>query len=331
MCKSVFTICSNNYLAQAKTLADSFLEFNKGYKFYIFLCDTMRSDIDYSKFDKINIVNLQSLNIEKFKDMSAKYNIVELNTSIKPFCFDYLYKNYNNDIVIYLDPDICVFNRFTYIEEKLSIYDVILTPHCCTPIEFDGESPTENTFTQFGIYNLGFCATKRSMNAMKMINWWKNRLEVNCFDSPESGIFVDQLPMNLAPIFFDNIFVSKNLGLNAAPWNLHERDILYNENSWYVNNELPLIFFHFSNFNINFSDLISTYYSRANIDRHDDIKALYSFYRNKLLKNGYEYYSGIRFAYSSHIRHKDSPFIKIIKYIKRHPLFLFRKDFWVCK
>ena len=63
MCKSVFTICSNNYLAQAKTLADSFLEFNKGYKFYIFLCDTMRSDIDYSKFDKIVLRTHMNRNI----------------------------------------------------------------------------------------------------------------------------------------------------------------------------------------------------------------------------------------------------------------------------
>ena len=46
-----FTICSNNYLAQAKTLGDSFLEFHPDWKFIIGLCDEFDSSFDYSAFD----------------------------------------------------------------------------------------------------------------------------------------------------------------------------------------------------------------------------------------------------------------------------------------
>lgn len=331
----IFTICSNNYLAQAKTLGDSILRHNDDYEFVICLCDKKSSEIDYSFFEPHKIIEAKDLGINKFKQMVEQYNIIELNTSIKPFVFDYLFKNYKDtEYVMYFDPDTYVFDKLTSIEDELKDKSILLTPHIYTPIEFDGESPTENTFTQHGIYNLGFLALKRSTDAQKLIDWWMRRLEVNCYVRTIEGIFVDQLPMNFAPLFFENVKISDNWGLNMAPWNLHERDLTLKNGKYFVNNKYPLIFYHFSNCYPNKPNLLSAYYSRITFDGHPVLKKAYDEYKKEVLSYNYNQLSDIPCFYSKHKPRprKDANYStikKVIKYLKRYPLFLFRKDFWV--
>lgn len=335
MKKIVFTICSNNYLAQAKALGDSILRHNSDYKFIICLCDKKNSEIDYSFFEPHTIIEAHDIGIKKFKQMCSQYDIIELNTSIKPFVFDYLFRTYKDvEYVMYFDPDTYVFDKLTAIEEELKDSSILLTPHIYTPIEFDGENPTENTFTQFGIFNLGFLALKRSDNANKLLDWWMRRLEVNCYIKPQDGIFVDQLPMNFTPIFFKGVKISDNFGLNMAPWNLHERTLTMKNEKYFVNEQQPLIFYHFSNCDPNESDLLSTYYTRVSFDESNALQKAYDEYKKEILDNNYNKLSNITCIYAGE-KKKAKPktgngtIKKVIKYLKKYPLFLFRKDFWV--
>lgn len=332
--KIIFTICSNNYLAQAKALGDSVLEHNPKYKFVICLCDKKSSKVDYSVYHSFEIIETHNLGIEKFDQMVSQYDIIELNTSIKPFSFDYLFKRYKDaELVMYFDPDTYVFDKLTSIEEELKDNSILLTPHIYTPIEFDGKNPTENTFTKYGIYNLGFIALKRSENAQQLIDWWKRRLEVNCYISPNDGIFVDQLPMNFTPIFFNNVKVSGNWGLNMAPWNLHERNLTFKDKKYYVNNKYPLVFYHFSNCDPNNSDLLATYYTRLTFEGHEVLKNAYDDYKRKIINNNYNKLSKVNCFYlkqKSMFNKKNDlvTFKKIIEYLKKYPFFVFRKNFW---
>jgi len=333
--KIIFTICSNNYLAQAKALGDSILKYNSDYKFIICLCDKKNSKIDYSFFAPHTIIEAHDIGINKFKQMCNQYNIIELNTSIKPFVFDYLFRTYKDaEYVMYFDPDTYVYEKLTAIEDELKNSSILLTPHIYTPIEFDGESPTENTFTQHGMYNLGFLALKRSEDAGILLDWWMKRLEVNCFSRSHEGIFVDQLPMNFAPIFFKNVKISENWGLNMAPWNLHERTLTIKDEKYFVNGKQPLTFYHFSNCDPNNSGLLSTYYTRVTFEENAVLKKAYDEYKNEVLDNNYNILSDITCVYAGE-KKKSKPktgngtIKKVIKYLKKYPLFLFRKDFWV--
>lgn len=331
----IFTICSNNYLAQAKALVDSVLKYNPNYKFIIALCDKKSPAVDYSFLEPHEIIEASNLGIKKFKQMSSQYNIIELNTSIKPFVFDFLFKNYKDaEYVMYFDPDTYVFDKLTSIEDELKDNSILLTPHIYTPIEFDGEAPTENTFTQHGIYNLGFLALKRSREADELLNWWMRRMEVNCYMRSNEGIYVDQLPMNFAPLFFNKVKISENWGLNIAPWNLNERVLTLKDNKYYVNNKFSLILYHFSNYNPHQPNLLSIHYTRIAFDDNKALKQVYEDYKNEILKNNYNELSKIQCFYSKHTPkpRKDANYStlkKIIRYLKKYPLFLFRKDFWI--
>lgn len=339
MTKIIFTICSNNYLAQAKALGNSILKYNPEYKFVICLCDKKSSKVDYSEYEQFEIIEAHDLGIEKFDQMVSQYNIIELNTSMKPFAFDYLFNNYSDaEYVMYFDPDTYVFDKLTSIEDELANSSILLTPHIYTPIEFDGKYPTENIFTNYGIYNLGFLALKRSEDVQELLSWWMRRLAINCYINTYEGIFVDQLPMNYAPIFFDNVKISDNWGLNMAPWNLHERDLVLKNGQYFVNDKYQLIFYHFSNCDPNNPELLSTYYTRVGFEGHNILKQAYDDYKKELLDNNYNALTEIACFYSEIEQiqkqkqkraNNDITIKKVAKYLKKYPLFLFRKDFWI--
>jgi hypothetical protein len=320
--KIAFTICSNNYLAQAKTLADSFIRLNSDYKFYICLCDLRSSKIDYTFFSEYKFIYATELNIYKFDKMCDMYNVIELNTSIKPVVFDYLYRIHPQaELVIYFDPDIYIYSNIECIEQELDGNAAVLTPHILKPIEFDGLEPTENTFTQYGIFNLGFLATSRRKKTFFMLDWWKKRLEENCFDNPRRGIFVDQLPMNLSIIFFDKFKISKNYGLNMAPWNLHERCLSVRQGQYFVNDTYPLIFYHFSRFGKVDNICATDHYSRPHLGDKNAFLRMHQQYHTELLANNYSLLCTIPCmlgkAHTTNVKQKNIFFARFFSCAKR--------------
>ena len=131
----VFTLCSINYLAQAKTLGDSVRRHNPDYKFIIGLIDKNHRGVDLGFLGELEVIEVDQLEIDGFADMCARYNIVELVTATKPFYFDYLFRRYPEALAVtYFDPDIKVFTKLTDMAEKLKNFNVILTPHFTRPI-----------------------------------------------------------------------------------------------------------------------------------------------------------------------------------------------------
>ena len=259
----IFTICSNNYLAQAVVLGNSVKKYNSDYTFKIFLCDIKSPEIDYRSIihEVIEIATIEP----NVAEMALKYNIIELNTAVKPTVFQHIFEKENHTKAVYLDPDICVFHSLELLDKELEHNSFLLTPHILTPIPLDGKIPDENLFLNYGIYNLGFLALKNDESSRCLLEWWKTQTYQKGYILPEIGVFVDQLPMTLAPLFFRGGVIMKHFGLNMAPWNLHERVLTKIENNYFVNNDEPLIFYHFSSFKVNSNQLPTHYYNRFTI------------------------------------------------------------------
>ena len=289
MKKIVFTLCSNNYLALAKVLVDSFFEHNQiqEYHFIIGLCDRKSDLINYNFFENCTIIEVEDLDIPNFQEMSLKYNIIELNTFIKPYYFKYIFEKVGADLIYFLDPDIRIYNSFSIIEEEMFEYDILLTPHIQTPIPVDGYFPEEDTFLNYGLYNLGFLALRKSPNTFKLLNWLSLKLENKCFNNVSEGYFVDQLPMNFVPIFFDKVVISNNFGLNMAYWNLHERKISIINGKNKINETENLVFFHFSSFKPEKKDEISHFLTRFRMTDQPLLKQLFDSYYERLMENKY--------------------------------------------
>jgi hypothetical protein len=291
--KFAFTICSINYLAQAKTLAQTLKDTNPDYRFVVGLCDRLdKSELDQTQLAELEILEVHQIGIERFEAMCDRYDITELNTAVKPFYFDYFFNKVNGiESVIYFDPDIEVFEKLKGIEEGLEQHNIVLTPHLFTPI-FDDLKPREQEIFVNGIYNLGFCAVKKSTESQRFIDWWKIKLETECYMDVQRGMFVDQMYCNVVPLYFEGVKVDKYPGYNISYWNLHERHFTEKENKKYIN-DLPLVFYHYSGIDITDYNSISRWTQRHDLNNRPELRPLYTAYRDKLMANGHAYFKTI--------------------------------------
>lgn len=296
--KIAFTICSNNYLAQALTLGDSLINHNSDYKFYIGLVDRLSDTIDKKEIQH-EIILVEDIGIKNFDDLWKKYNIIELNTCVKPMFFQYLInKHHDSDLFFYFDPDILVYNSFSKLEEEFEEnYSILLTPHIFSPIPIDNKKPFENTFLNYGLYNLGFLGIKRNLVVLEFLEWWHTRTVEFGYSEVENGFFVDQLWCNLIPLFFKRVKILRNLGYNAGPWNLHERKISKLNNVFYINIEFQLSFYHFSNYKYTSPELIANLYDRYQMNDDIFLRELYQQYLGLISKNKVQIYSKLECYY----------------------------------
>ena len=300
-----FTLCSNNYLAQAKTLGDSLLEHNPKWKFVIGLVDKKTADIDYDFFLPHEVVEAESAGIPNFADLCNRYDIIELNTSVKPFFFQYVFQEYPEvQGALYLDPDMMVFGSLENIYADLDKHSLVLTPHILSPIPVDGRKPRENVFLTYGTYNLGFIAVANKPEGRRFLDWWGERTFSSGYIKTEEGMFVDQLWLNLAPVFFADVKVSLDPGLNVAYWNLHERKICRKNNAFFINETFPLAFYHFSSFKLADPSCMSPYQNRHTFETRPDVAELFDTYRTCVINNRYDYFSKIKCCY---LERKNEP------------------------
>ena len=275
------TIVSKNYLAHARALYASFAEKNGDSDFYVLLVDENRGEIDLSK-EPFETIMVREIGVEHFESIAFKYDVTELNTSVKPTFLKYLLLTKNLEKLVYLDPDIWVYRSLSELYDLLDSHSVLLTPHVLSPIPEDGKAQWEADYLKNGIFNLGFIAVSHGEEALGFLTWWESRCLRHGFAEVRSGLFVDQKWMDFAPAFLNNLKVLKEPGYNMAYWNLHER-YLQNENGdWVINGSYPLYFYHFSGMDLDDPIQISKHQTRYNLSTRKDLAGIFGHYRETL-------------------------------------------------
>lgn len=288
------TIVSRNYFAYALILRESFLKNHPGGDFHILIVD--QKDISFKIDSDVSITWVEDLEIPDFKSYAMRYDILELNTNVKPTFLLKLLAKY--DKVAYIDPDIKVFKPLDIIFDRLNDYEIVLTPHIVSPIE-DNMKPGEIDFLINGQFNLGFIAVSNTSQAIKMLKWWENHCLQQGYNEPSQGLFVDQKWINLVPCLFSGVYVEKSFGCNMAYWNLHERLLESKDFVWLVNGSEPLYFFHFSGLLLNDENSISKYQNRFDLIQRPDLKEIFSSYRNELKDKGHINFQKIKYGFSN--------------------------------
>lgn len=292
---AVFTISSKNYFAFSKTLLQSVSEHHHDVDLHFLLADEAG---DGTTLDSkgVFVTCAKDIGIRDFEKMAFIYDIVEFNTAVKPFFIEYLFKK-GYQKVIYLDPDILVCERLDAAIEKLDTHSIVVTPHQLSPVERVECSVLylewEQSALQDGIFNLGFIGVSNSSEGRSFIEWWCNRCQYLCFIEPQTGLLVDQKWINIALCYFPSLHVLRHKGYNMAIWNLHERKL----HDGYINGEEPLVFYHFSSFDVNDREIISRHNRHMKLAERPDIVGLFEIYREKLQKNGWDHFNSMPYVY----------------------------------
>lgn len=294
MKNTVFTIASRNYFAYTKTLGNSLRISNPEVDYHILVVDRKDPDFEAENSDwKISWV--EDLGIEKFEHVAFKYDILELNTNVKPTFIKKLLENHEK--VIFLDPDIYVYGSLSRILDLLDQHAVVLTPHITVPIN-DQKLPGEAEFLNSGIYNLGFAAFNNSPESRAVLIWWEQRCLESAFNEQARGFFVDQKWMDFVPSLCASAFILRDPQYNMAYWNLHERSVQSVDGVPLVDGT-RLAFFHFSGLPPLGDDRVSKYQTRFNLVDRPDIAPLFEAYRNALASNGHHEYLKYIYGFNS--------------------------------
>jgi hypothetical protein len=283
------TIASPNYLSFARTLAGSYLAQHPGQRFFVLVVADLADPTPFQLDETFTPVMLPELGLQNLRAVAMKYDILELNTNVKPSFMKYLMKTYGLDGLVYLDPDIYVYKPLEPVFDALGAgATAVLTPHMTAPV-FDGKSPSEQDLLYNGTYNLGFIGVGGTDEARRLLDWWEHRCLQLGFSEGRTGLFVDQKWMNLAPGLFEKVVISRDPGLNMAYWNLHERVLQGAAGRYSVRGAagetVPLRFFHFSGLDDSSPETISRNTDRFTFSDRPELRDLFAAYKAALSSN----------------------------------------------
>jgi len=293
-----FTIVSRNYLAYALTLMQSVAAHHPDSRRYLCLADARANDptLDTDLFETVAI---DQLGLPSFDAFVFRYDIMELNTAVKPYMFEWLRSRHPQSGLVYLDPDIYVVQPLAEIAQAFADGKlVVLTPHLNAPLPDDGKFPTELSLMRTGAYNCGFVAINAAHSqSAALTGWWSRKLEFDCFVDLEAGLFTDQKWMDMVPGMFPDIAILRHDGYNVAYWNLANRAVTRAADGSYRANGVPLVFAHFSGVDLGKPDIYSKYQNRFNAEDVEGLRPLYDLYLQKLRDNGHLQHAPKPYAY----------------------------------
>jgi len=292
----IATIVSANYLAYARTLEASVRQHQPDADFRVLIVDRPTEEVKAAVARSgLRAVYAQDLGIPDFEHVAFKYELVELNTALKPTFLKSLFAE-GFAKVAYLDPDIRVFSSLAPVFDPLDNANIVLTPHAMAPA-MDGLRPSDIDFLRNGTFNLGFVALSNTAESIRILDWWEERCLTYGFNDLGFGTFVDQKWMDLVPCYFAGAYVLKHPGCNVAYWNLHEREVTGSKGNFHVG-DYPLCFFHFSGVKAELPTVLSRHQTRHSIQPGTTLAELVADYCEALLRNEHKAFAGIKYTFS---------------------------------
>jgi glycosyltransferase involved in cell wall biosynthesis len=282
----ICTIVARNYLPAARVLASSFLAHNPGGQVSVLVTDDVYGvvDGDHEPFELIRPEDLFVDQVELHR-MAAIYEITEFATSMKPWLLEHLLERGARS-VLYLDPDIGVFDRLDDLADVAEDLGIALIPHARAPFPRDQKMTSESAILAVGVYNLGFIGV--GQKSKQFLAYWKERLSRECLNDPGNMRFVDQRWVDFVPGMFDCGIV-RNPRWNVAYWNLHEREVLWTGKGFEVEGQ-QLGFFHFSGYSPAARHILSRHQierPRILLSDRPSLVRLFSEYGDALEKAGF--------------------------------------------
>ncbi len=287
------TIVSANYLPFARVLARSFRDAHPGARFFTLLVDRVEDRFDPTR-EPFELIQVEQLEIPELAPFLFKYTVLEANTAVKPWFLEHLFDRHGVERLLYLDPDIRVYEPLDALFERLASAPIVLLPHLTSPLDGPG-LPDELTIMRSGTYNLGFLGVADVPAAREFLRWWRDRTYDQCVVRLADGLFVDQKWVDLVPGLWADVAVVRDPGYDVAYWNLNARRVTTDPEPR-VDGE-PLYFFHFSGLDPEHPKRISKYQDRLRWNDLGGARELYLDYAGRVLEAGWRSTRSWRYAF----------------------------------
>jgi hypothetical protein len=154
----------------------------------------------------------------------------------------------------------------------------------------------ELNFLQSGTYNGGFVGVRECASSRRFLEWWQDRLRTHCRHAVREGMHYDQRWLDFAPALVEDLYLVRHSGYNVAYWNLHEHNVILDEDILRVD-DCPCGFFHFSGFDPERPARVTKYWPEMTMAEVYPADVLFDHYRRLLDEAGYGTTRSWRWAY----------------------------------
>ncbi len=197
---------------------------------------TVLKSLKLPGIETISIDNLEKHDPQLLKAKLNRTNI-EYYFTCTPSLPLYILKNYPDiDLITYIDADMYFFSNPAPYFDEIDKHSIAIVEH---RFPYD-----QKHFKIYGTYNVGILSFRNDVNGTSCLKWWREKCLEWCYDCCEEERYADQKYLDKWPSKFQNLIVIKNIGINAAPWNIKNYCITMKGSTILVDDD-PLILYHF--------------------------------------------------------------------------------------
>ncbi|MCJ7805530.1 glycosyltransferase [Patescibacteria group bacterium] len=238
------TYFDKGYLLKGLSMHASFIRRNPDARLWILAFD------DYTRkiLEKLKLKGVKVIKLKDFEDkalLKAKKTrtMIEYYWTSTPSLPLYIFrKNPEIEYVCYLDADLYFYSPVSPVYREMgnkSIYSV----------EHRFPKGEESKIGTSGRFNVAFQIFRKDVEGIKCLKRWRRQCLDWCYWRLEDGKLGDQLYLNEWPKLYKGLQISKNIGIDAAPWNIGQYKVSEKKGQIYINCS-RLICYHFHQFQI---------------------------------------------------------------------------------
>lgn len=238
------TYFDKGFLLKGLALYESLIRYSPNVELWILAFDIYTEEI----LKKMKLKGVKVIALKDFEDKDLlKVKLTRLLVEYIWTCTSswtlYVLKNSKADYVVYLDSDLYFYSNPDIGVNEIKDKSLLVVKH-------NYSKGRENMAKISGQFNVAFNVFKNDDIGIKCLARWRKQCLDWCFLKPEEGKFGDQMYLDEWPKLYKKyLVVSKNIGLDVAPWNVAQYKISKRDSSVLINQQ-KLICYHFHTFKI---------------------------------------------------------------------------------
>jgi len=281
------TYFDSNYLIRGLALYESLSKNCESLVYYVLALDQqVKSFFEQRRFHNIVLLDIKDLeNFEpKLKILKSERSEIDFIFTLTPILIKYVAQLHTKSMnyVHYVDADTYFFSSFKEYIKLLEDSNVAIVPHRYNFL-------VSRFYRKYGIFNVGIVSFKKSISALKTLDWWLTSCLEWCHDFPDSGRYADQGYLNKFPSIQSNLKIIENRGVNLAPWNMGFINPFKKFETIFIKEEVPIIFFHFHGLKLIGNIIIPNHIQYLSAFRNNTRKYIYNSYVANILEISKKY------------------------------------------
>ncbi|WP_123259744.1 cell envelope integrity protein TolA [Bacillus sp. PK3-056] len=240
-------IAGKEYCIKIMAVYESLAKNSDNFNLWVCCTDAITHKfLNEKNLKNMHLIRVEEIENDQLRAVKQERMINEYCWTLKSFLIEYILKNNDIEQVLYCDGDIYFFSNPASIFNEWGSASIFLTP----------QRDLDWVEQKYGKYQAGIIGFRKDEIGLSAVQWWKERCIEWCGVVESNGRFGDQKYLDQLPIMYDNVRISSNLGVNAAPWNIiynNDFNVSLQGDKVFINND-PLVAYHFSCITIYDSD-----------------------------------------------------------------------------